>query len=239
MPAISSGGSLTTQDERKAAAASTAAELVQTGMILGLGTGSTVAFLLDDLAGRIEREGLDVTGVATSEDTARTARALGIPMVSLDDVAKIDLTIDGADEVDPGFAMIKGGGGALLREKIVARASERVAIMVDDSKLVPVLGAFDLPVEIVPFGRRVFETLLETLGVPGALRRQDGETLVTDGGHWIVDCAFGRIEDPAALHARLVGHPAVVETGLFVGLLHTLIVAGADGVEVRDAPHAG
>lgn len=218
----------------KRAAALEAVGLVESGATIGLGTGSTVAHLLHALARRIDHEGLQIRAVPTSRPTAVQARALGIPLVSMSEVDRIDLALDGADEVDLGYAMIKGGGGALLREKIVAAASDRVAILVDDAKLVQVLGAFPLPVEVVPFGLRPFLSAMAEMGVDATVRQQAGQPFVTDGGHWIADCAFGEIFDPPGLHARLLQIPSVVETGLFIDLVSTLIVGGPDGVRTID-----
>ncbi len=223
------------RDAFKAAAAEAAVALVQPGTTLGLGTGSTVSFALRALSRRIHREGLVIRGVPTSRATEVQARTLGIPLTTLDEAEHVDLALDGADEVDLGFAMIKGGGGALLHEKIVARAAARLVVMVDDAKLVQVLGDAALPLEIVPFGRRPLLRALSELGVEAHLREQHGQPFVTDSGHWIVDCAFGEIFDPSGLHARLLDLPAVVETGLFVDTVHTLVVAGPDGVRKIEA----
>lgn len=222
----------------KEAAGRRAAELVRDGMTLGLGTGSTVRFTLERLAERIREEGLSVRGVPTSEDTAGKARDLGIPLVGLDEVEGIDLTIDGADEVDPAFHLIKGGGGALLREKVVAAASAREAIVIDRAKLVERLGlAFLLPVEVVPFARPTVARRLRRLGAIPAVRMEDsGRPYRTDNGNEILDCRFpDGIADPARLERELNQIPGVVENGLFVGLAHVLVIGSEDGsVEVRE-----
>lgn len=220
------------QDASKAAAAEAAVTHVRSGMTLGLGTGSTMAFALQILARRMREEGLDIRGVPTSTATEAHARELGIPLVTLDTHPRLDLAIDGADEVDDRFAMIKGGGGALLREKIVAHAADHVIIVVDPTKVVTSLGAFPLPVEVVPFGVTPFRRMLEAEGASTSMREYDGARFVTDEGHWIVDVRFpAPLLDPAAVHRKLVAHPAVVETGLFVGLLDTLIIGSPEGTK--------
>lgn len=208
-----------------------AAQLIESGMTLGLGTGSTVHFVLLALAERIRRDGLSVRGVPTSIDTERKARELSIPLVALDAVRRIDLTIDGADEIDARFDMIKGGGGALLREKVVASLSTRVAIVVGANKVVPKLGlTFALPVEVVPFARVPVERALAELGCKPERRMRDGRAFVTDNHNEIVDCRFARaIDDAAALERAIDAIPGVVESGLFVGLAHVRIVGHADG----------
>lgn len=221
----------------KEAAGRRAAELVRGGTI-GLGTGSTVWFALVRLAERIQSEGLVLRGVPTSLDTERKARELGIPLADLSRVERLDVTIDGADEIDPDFCMIKGGGGALLREKVVASITAREIVVVGRDKLVERLGTtFRLPVEVVPFARAVVERRLLALGATPALRRSsDGAPLVTDNGNEILDCAFARgIADPPALEEALARIPGLVESGLFVGLCHTLVVGAEDGTsEVRE-----
>jgi len=221
----------------KEAAGRAAAERAADGMVLGLGTGSTVWFTLVRLAERIREEGLSVTGVPTSLDTEGKARELGIPLATLGDVAAIDLTIDGADEIDGDFQMIKGGGGALLREKVVASISEREVIVVGRPKVVERLGTtFRLPVEVVPFARPVIARELERLGVEPRVRTADGAPYRTDTGNEILDCAFeGGIADPRGLEAHLAGVPGVVESGLFIDLAHVLVIGDDDGTcEVRE-----
>jgi ribose 5-phosphate isomerase A len=226
--------------DAKRAAGERAAQFVTDGMIVGLGTGSTVHFALLGLAERIRREGLSIRGVPTSFDTETKAEELGIPLVALSEVIEIDLTIDGADEVDPAFDMIKGGGGALLREKVVASVSRREVIIVDSAKLVDRLGVrFLLPLEVIPFARSVVAARLEALGATPTVRmRATGEPRRTDNGNEILDCRFPEgIEDAAALEIELASIPGVIESGLFVGLAHTLVIGGADGaVEVRERP---
>src|SRR6056297_2002747 len=205
------------------------------GMILGLGTGSTAAEFVDLLGERV-RDGLKVVGVPTSEATLELARAAGISMATIDDEPELDLTVDGADEIDRQLRLIKGGGGALLREKIIATASAKVVIIADHSKLVDYLGAFPLPVEAVPFGldvsRSMIEDIADELGLSGPVRLRrtsEGEPFVTDGGNRIFDCAFGRIDEPEALAELLPFAPGVIDHGLFLGLADQVILAGEDG----------
>ena len=213
---------------------------VRPGMKLGLGTGSTARHFVD-LIGEAVKRGLDVVGVPTSEATFRQAQALGVPLATLDEIAELDLTVDGADEIDPALRLIKGGGGALLREKIVASSSRRMVAIADSTKRVARLGRFPLPVEIVPFGlastRRRVERAAASVGLGGAieLRRRDGAIFVTDGGHYILDCAFGAIPDPDALNQALAAVCGVVEHGLFIGMATTAIFAGPNGIELLGA----
>lgn len=223
---------MTQSNQEKRLAAERSLEYVRDGMCLGLGSGSTAAIMLELLGQRVH-EGLRVRGVPTSETSRQLAELAGIPIVGFDDVSRLDLTIDGADEVDPQLNLIKGGGGALLREKIVASLSRRVMIVVDSHKQVPQLGAFPLPVEVVRFAWKPLAERLAELGASPALRPgRDGSAYVTDEGNFILDCAFGRIDDPAALAARLDAMPGVVDHGLFVGLAHTLVVGRGDGTIV-------
>ena len=229
-------------EAQKRAAAARAVEFVRPGMRLGLGTGSTAKHFVDFLAERV-RGGLDVVAVPTSEATRAQAERLGIPLTTLDETPELDLTIDGADEIAPDLTLIKGGGGALLREKIVAAASGRMLVIADQSKWVATLGRFPLPVEIAPFGaaatRRAVEAATAAAGCPGAalLRKgQNGHAFVTDGGHWLLDAQLQRIGDPQTLAARLSAVPGVMEHGLFIGLARTAIVAGPDGVRLIERP---
>jgi ribose 5-phosphate isomerase A len=225
-------------EPQKREAAARALEFVQPGMRLGLGTGSTARHFVELLGERVGA-GLNVVCVPTSEATRNQAESLGIPLTTLDETPQLDLTVDGADEIAPDLTLIKGGGGALLREKIVAAASARLIVIADDTKLVPMLGRFPLPVEVMPFGlaatRRAVEAAAAASGAPGPtlLRRtKDGETFVTDGGHWILDAALERIPDPKGLATRLAAIPGVVEHGLFLGLAHIAILAGRDGIRI-------
>ena len=222
------------QDQLKQKAAEAAVALVEDGMVLGLGTGSTAKLAVDVLGARV-RDGLRVIGVPTSEFTAAQARGLGIPLSTIDEHPEVDLTIDGADEVETGsLHLIKGRGGALLREKIVASASRRLAIIVDESKIVDRLGSrFALPVEVIPFGWPAAARRIEILGAKITLRTgADGKTFVTDGGHYIVDCAFGPMASPADVDRELNSIVGVVEHGLFLKMATQLIVAGRDGITV-------
>jgi len=227
-------------DELKAKVGEEAAKLVEDGMKLGMGTGSTAEAFIHALAKRVG-DGLDIIGVPTSERTAALCEKLGIALTTLDDAPHLDLTIDGADEIDPALNLIKGGGGALLREKIVASASDRMLVIADHTKLVDPLGAFPLPVEVNLFGRRATWLALEKtcreLGIEGDLAlREDGQggPYVTDGGHHIIDASFGRIADPAALSEALLRIPGVVEHGLFTGLATRAIVATQTGIDIID-----
>jgi ribose 5-phosphate isomerase A len=223
---------MSTTNSAKQAAGIAAAALVENGMNLGLGTGSTVAYFLEALASRIRLENIVVTGVATSKDTAERGVKLGIPMLGLDECSQLDLVIDGADEIDPAFNLIKGGGGALLREKIVASCGKKVIIIVGEGKLVERLGTtFLLPVEIVTFGASVTKLRVEATGCHAYLRTtESGEPFLTDNGNWILDCKyrFG-IEDPIDLHTQLSELPGVVEVGIFLDLCQLVIEGRADG----------
>jgi ribose 5-phosphate isomerase A len=224
-------------DDERLRAAEAALSEVRDGMKLGLGTGRTADHFVRLLAARVHA-GLKIAGVPTSEKTARLARAEGVPLISLDDEPVLDLTVDGADEIDPSLRLIKGGGGALLREKIVAAASRRVIVVGDAGKLVATLGAFPLPIEVVPFGlaatRLAIEKAAGSIGLAGELvLRADpaGKPFVTDGGHHIFDAHFGRIPDPESLADALGSIPGVVEHGLFIGLASTAIIARGDCIE--------
>lgn len=217
----------------KRQAAELAADLVESGTVVGLGVGSTAIFAVYRLAERLRQGDLrDIVGVPCSIATADAAQQLGIPLTTLDEHPVVDVTIDGADEVDPALNLIKGGGGALLREKIVAQASRREIIVVDGSKLSPALCTrFALPVEVTPFGAGAQARFLQSLGAQVTWRRDShGDLFHTDQGNLILDCAFGPLDDPAALADRLAGRAGIVEHGLFIGLTTDLIVAGAHGV---------
>ena len=232
-------------DGQKLAAAAEAVKLVEPGMTLGLGTGSTAAKMVEVLAERV-RGGLNVVCVPTSEATRKLAEAAGLKLSTLDALPHLDLTIDGADEVDPILTLIKGGGGALLREKIVATASDRMVVIADVSKKVANLGRFPLPVEIVPFGatatRNMVAAMVREIGCEGTIGlRLDkaGKPFVTENGNLILDCSFGRIVEPFDLAAALRIIPGVIEHGLFIGLCDQAFIAGPDGVETILAPGAG
>jgi len=218
--------------ELKRSAAWKAVEFVETGMVVGLGTGSTAIHAVRRIADLLRQGKLrDILGVPTSAGVAEQARRLGIPLANLKEHPVVDLTIDGADEVDPHLDLIKGGGGALLREKIVAQASRREIIVVDDSKLSPALGTlWPLPVEVVPFGWHGQMAFLRSLGAQPVQRRDsEGTPYRTDQGNFILDCHFGPIGDPAGLAQVLGQRAGIVEHGLFLGLATDVIVAGADG----------
>jgi ribose 5-phosphate isomerase A len=222
----------------KREAARRALDFVRPNMRLGLGTGSTAKHFVELLAERV-RAGLKVICVPTSETTRADAERLGVPLTTLDETPALDLTVDGADEIAPDLSLIKGGGGALLREKIVAAASARMIVIADESKWVPVLGRFPLPIEVVPFGleatRRAVEAAAAAAGCPGqaVLRRnRDGGAFMTDGSHLIFDAALNRIGDPRDLATRLAAIPGVVEHGLFIGLAQIAILAGAKGIRI-------
>lgn len=206
-----------------------AVDWVQDGMTLGLGTGSTVYYSLQKLGQRIANEGLKVRGIPSSEQTAEIATEVGIPLIDFASAQKLDLYIDGADEVDPQLALIKGGGGALFREKMLASISERFIVVAHDAKYVPVLGKFPLPIEVVPFGWEITLSRLQALGVPAQRREKEGEIFISDNANYIIDCQFDQIPDPASLNLQIIQIPGVVETGLFINMAHTVIVAAADG----------
>lgn len=228
------------QHDPKEIAGRRAARFVESGMVVGLGTGSTVRFTLLELAERVRTEGLRFRGVPTSTDTERKAREWGLELATLDEVAALDVAIDGADEVEPAFHMTKGGGGALLREKVVASIARRVVIVVGREKLVPRLGAtFPLPIEVVPFARATVERVLVKLGARVVLRAQPqggAAPYVTDNGNWILDARFeSGIADPKALENTLAHVPGIVESGLFIDLAHTLVIGASDGsCELRE-----
>lgn len=220
-------------DQFKKSAAEAAVTQIRNGMIVGLGTGSTAAYAIDAV-GELVKNGIHVVGVPTSEHSATQARALNIPLATLGDIAQVDLTIDGADEVErQSLNLIKGRGGALLREKLVASASKKVVIIVDETKMVDRLGSrYAVPVEVVPFGWQVTARRLEKLGAKVSLRSgADNRMFVTDGGNYILDCGFGPISAPAFLEQEMNNIVGVVEHGLFLDMATEVIVAGSGGVE--------
>ena len=214
--------------ESKRMAAEKAVEYVRDGMTVGLGTGSTAYWAIRKIGERV-KEGLTIKAAATSVSSEKLARELGIPLIPFAEIEAIDLTIDGADEVDGDWNLIKGGGGALLREKIVAAASKTFIVVVDESKPVSRLGAFPLPVELVPFGHEMTLRKLRALGCEPAIRTVDGKRFVTDNGNYIADCRFGRIDRPDALHIAINMIPGVVDNGLFVRMATRVIVGYRDG----------
>ncbi len=223
---------MTPQEELKQKAAVIAVGFVESGMVVGLGTGSTTQFALERLGERIRSGGLhDIVGIPSSLRTEKAARELGIPLTDFETHPLIDVTIDGADEVDPELNLIKGGGGALLREKVLAQATRRNIIIVDESKLAPRLGTtWALPVEVVPFARPAEERFLASMGAAVTLRSKGGRPVTTDQGNLLLDAAFGPMENPAAIAEKLNGRAGIVEHGLFIGLAHDVIVAGREGV---------
>ncbi|MEX2743460.1 ribose-5-phosphate isomerase RpiA [Rhizobium mongolense] len=226
--------------ENKIKAAEAALTHVESGMRLGIGTGSTAEEFVRLLAEKVAG-GFRVEGVPTSERTARLCVELGVPLKSLDELPELDLTVDGADEIDASLRLVKGGGGALLREKIVAAASDRVIVIADESKLVETLGRFPLPIEVNPFGlvstRIAIERKAARLGLTGGLTlRQSGDgEFTTDGGHYIIDASFGRIPDADALSNELNSIPGVVEHGLFLNMASLAIIAGPAGARTLQA----
>jgi ribose 5-phosphate isomerase A len=225
-------------DDQKRAAAERAVALVEPGMKIGLGTGSTAEKFVRLLGERV-KSGLDIVCVPTSEATAALAREVGLRLTTLDADPILDLTVDGADEIDADLRLIKGGGGALLREKIVACSSDRLIVIADASKKVARLGAFPLPIEVVRFGlgstRMMIDALAADIGCEGELKLRllgNGEPFVTDNGNVIIDAAFGAIPDPEGLEEVLRGIPGVVESGLFIGIAEMAILGGPDGIEV-------
>jgi ribose 5-phosphate isomerase A len=215
----------------KEAAGRAGVAFVNDGDVVGLGTGSTAAYAVRFLAERV-KAGMKIRGIPTSSGTRDLAVSLGIPLTNFDEVQQIDVTIDGADEFDPKLQLIKGGGGALLREKIVASASKKVVIMTDASKQVRVLGKFPLPVEVIPFARALVAKRIADLGASVKVRRgADGNSYVTDERHHILDCSFGEIPDPAALARVLDGIPGLVEHGLFIDLASVVLIARGSVVE--------
>jgi ribose 5-phosphate isomerase A len=218
-------------DQEKQAAARESLRFIRDGDIVGLGSGSTFHYVLQFLAERVVHSGLKILGIPTSIQTAKIATVLGIPLTTLDEHQEIDVDIDGADEIDPHLALIKGGGGAFLREKIVASAAKKLVVIGDSSKHVPMLGKFPLPVEVIPFAQALVAKEIRALGAVTSLRQNDrGEPLVTDEGHHILDCKFGQIPDPAGLARQLEEISGIVEHGLFVGMANVVLIGKNDGV---------
>lgn len=236
--------SATEVDNFKKEAARAAVEFVKPGMRLGLGTGST-AYHFVEAIGELVRGGLEVLCVPTSEGTRTHAEKLNIPLSSLDETPQLDLTVDGADEIDDQLRLIKGGGGALLREKIVATASDRMVVIADDSKVVPTLGTHPLPIEVVRFGltatMRLIEALAAEAGCEGEIKLRPGQgdmPFITDQGNLIVDCAFHTIPEPEVLAFAMKRVPGVVEHGLFLGLADLAVIGGPDGIKAMQRPGA-
>ena len=221
-------------DQEKEASARASLRFVKDGQVVGLGTGSTVKFFID-LLGEQVKKGLRIRGIPSSNRSREQAVSLGIPLATFDECQEIDVTVDGADEVDPELRLIKGGGGALLREKIVASASKQVVIIVDETKRVPVLGKFPLPVEVVKFAEAVVKRKIEALGAQVSVRRDaDGKPYLSDENNHILDCRFGQIPDADELARKLSDMPGVIEHGLFIGMASVVLVATGSGiVELR------
>lgn len=218
-------------DNEKELAGRASARFVNDGNIVGLGTGTTAVHAVHAIADRV-KSGLKILGIPTSVRTGELARSLGIPLTTLDEYQEIDVTIDGADEIDPRLCLIKGGGGALLREKIIASASRKMVVIADSTKLVPVLGRFPLPVEVIGFAQAVVAKKIQQMGAKVDLRKDAaGKVYVTDEGHHILDCRFGEIPDPPALGRMLNDIPGVVEHGLFIGLASVALVGKGSAVE--------
>ena len=210
-----------------------AAEYVESGMTVGLGTGSTAYYFVEEIGRRVKEEGLEIVGVTTSLATKKQAEALGIPLKSVDEVDYIDVTIDGADEIAPDFSGIKGGGGALLFEKIVAEQSKSVIWIVDESKMVDYLGRFPLPVEVVPYGSEQLFKRFEALGYKPTFRERDGERYLTDSKNYIIDLDVYPIKDPIAFGEKIKGMTGVVEQVLFTNMTDIVLVGTPDGVVVK------
>lgn len=217
------------QDRQKIEAARAALDMVRNGDVVGLGTGSTATHFVKLLGERV-KEGLAIRGIPTSVDTKKLATTLGIPLTTFEEVQKIDVTVDGADEFDPQLNLIKGGGGALLREKIVASASEKMVVVVDGSKRVQKLGKFHVPVEVITFAEQLIRAKLAALGAKADIRMVNDAPFVTDEGNHILDCDFGLIDDPASLARKLSDTPGIVEHGLFINMASLVLLADAGGV---------
>ncbi|WP_117168686.1 ribose-5-phosphate isomerase RpiA [Paraliobacillus sediminis] len=210
-----------------------AAKYVKDGMKVGLGSGSTAYWMVKALGERVQ-QGLDIIGVPTSAQTEKWAQEFGVPTTDLSEVSALDITIDGADEVDQNLQLIKGGGGALLREKMVAIAADKLLIIVDQSKVVDHLGEYPLPIEVVPFGWNLTAKRIAALGYEPTIRLSGDTHYITDNGNIILDCKFGKITQPAKLHEQLIQLVGVVETGLFINMTDTVIVGNQGGINVLE-----
>jgi ribose 5-phosphate isomerase A len=217
-------------EQEKEAASRASLRFIKDGQIVGLGTGSTAAYFIEFLGQQVKK-GLRIRGIASSDRSREQAASLGIPITTLDECPEIDVTIDGADEVDPQLRLIKGGGGALLREKIVASASKQLVIIADASKKVPVLGKFGLPIEVIKFAQAVVKRKVEALGARVSLRQvADSKPFLTDENNHILDCHFGEIHDPVGLARKLSDMPGIVEHGLFIGMAKVVLIASGNEV---------
>lgn len=222
---------LNEKDLMKKTVGEKAVTFVEDGMKIGLGSGSTVYWMIRRLGERIKEDGIQVEGIPSSEQTAMWAKEFGVPLTDFATVKELDITIDGADEVDENLQLIKGGGAALFREKIIAQAADKLIIIVDDSKMVETLGKYPLPVEVLPFGWERTASEITKLGCTPDLRMKDGKPLVTDNGNYILDCPFGLIESPRELDGKLQAIAGVIETGLFVDMTSQVILS--DGKDIR------
>jgi ribose 5-phosphate isomerase A len=219
-------------DAQKQRAAQYAVAQIESGMTIGLGTGSTARFAVAALGARLRNENLKVKAIPTSEATRRQAQEEGIPLTHFDVVDRLDLCFDGADEADRRLNLTKGGGGALLREKVVAFTAARFYCIVDQAKVVEKLHAFPLPIEVIPFALKIVEREVKALGAEPVLRQKDGQPFVTDNGLWILDCRFPPIHDPPMLARAFAQIPGIAEHGLFCGMVHELVVGTDDGVQI-------
>ncbi|MGB7130210.1 MAG: ribose-5-phosphate isomerase RpiA [Candidatus Sulfotelmatobacter sp.] len=220
-------------EQEKEAAAQASLRFIKDGQVVGIGSGSTAAYFIKSLGEQV-KNGLRIRGIPTSEHSRQLAASLGIPLTTWDECPEIHVTVDGADEVDPQLHLIKGGGGALLREKIVASASKQVVIVADSSKRVPVLGKFGLPVEVIKFAQAVVKNKIEALGASVSLRQVNGRPYLTDEDNYIFDCHFGEIAGPDRLARQLSDVPGIVEHGLFIGIASVVLVAeGREVIELR------
>ncbi|MFD2639067.1 ribose-5-phosphate isomerase RpiA [Piscibacillus salipiscarius] len=218
-------------DRKKQAVGEKAAEYIQDGMLVGLGSGTTMYYMLQALGDRVKK-GLHIRGVPSSVKTEKWANEFGIPLTDFSEVDQLDIAIDGADEIDPAFNLIKGGGGSLLREKIVDMAADRFIVVADDRKQVDRLGAFPLPIEVVQFGWQLTKKNIEALGCSTVLREEDGQVFITNNDNYILDCQFEAIHEPKKLHEQLKQLLGVVETGLFFDIVDDVLIGRDDGVEV-------
>jgi ribose 5-phosphate isomerase A len=231
---VSIDNSFMSTDQAKEAAARSSLQFIEDGYVVGLGTGSTAAYFIKLLAERV-KSGLRIRGIPTSDRAGELAASLGIPLTTLDECQQIDVNVDGADEFDPQLRLIKGGGGALLREKIVASAAKQFVVIADATKRVPVLGRFPLPVEVIKFAKALVSKRIEALGAKATLRRDSkGNLFLTDESNYILDCHFGEIKDADGLAQQLSDMPGVVEHGLFIGMANVVLVAqGSEVAKLR------
>ncbi|SET53961.1 ribose 5-phosphate isomerase A [Salinibacillus kushneri] len=224
---------MTKTDKTKQLVGEEVVDYIKDGMKVGLGSGSTMYYMIKKLGDRV-KEGLDIEGVPTSNTTAEWAKEFGVPLTDFSKVQELDLAIDGADEVDPNLQLIKGGGGALVREKIVAASAKSFYVIVDESKMVTYLGNFLLPIEVLPFGWEVTANKISDFGCEPKIRKSKGEPFITDNGNYILDCNFEKIAEPKKLHEELKSLVGVVETGLFINMARKVMVGKDEKVDVID-----